>query len=594
MKRWFEHVLRFPRVLYCVALLAVALALPSLFADFYCDDQVMVLELDGVAPAAVPGPFHLYSFFTGAPSERQTFVEHGALPWWTIPGLKLSFFRPLSSGLFALDHALAGHHPLPYHLHSIAWYAAAAMAASLLLRRLLPEREAAFAALLFATSPAHWMLAAWPSARHVAVSGLLAVVALILHFDAREQPGARSSFKSMAAILCAALALSACETALGVFGYVLAYEMIGRRDAFSQRLRALAPWGALLLGYAALYKGFGFGVQGSGAYIDPIAQPGTYLTLLPERLAFFLNAALLGVPSELSGLAPSLVPILVAMGVTATIAFAALLKRVLRTAAPGQARTLAWLFAGALLALLPGAASIPGDRVLFLPNLAIVSGLSFVLLRGWTKGAHTFIGALPARVGVALFGISHVVLAPLSFAFGGAQLASTSHAALAAASRAEIPTGAGVNVLGIGLSDPLVGMYLQAALWTAPRPEPRPRNLFLLSMSDHAHLVTRTDERTLELQVQDGTLLETALERVFRPPNAPLRAGDTVPLGAWSVRILDDTSGRPVRFSVTFDRSVDDPSLAFLVWRSGALRAFIPPKLGEHSLVRHEAGPMGL
>jgi hypothetical protein len=60
------------------------------------------------------------------------------------------------------------------------------------------------------------------------------------------------------------------------------------------------------------------------------------------------------------------------------------------------------------------------------------------------------------------------------------------------------------------------------------------------------------------------------------------------------VRILDETAGRPCRFSVTFDRSIDDPTLAFVIWKNKALRAFMPPKLGERVLIEHEDGPMGL
>jgi hypothetical protein len=589
-----QSVLRFPRVIWVAVLLAVALALPSVLADFYCDDQGMVLRLDGVAVSPVPGPFHLYTFLNGAPNERQSYVDHGPLPWWTLTGLKLSFFRPLSSALFALDHALAGHHPLPYHLHSIAWYAGDVIVAALLLRRLLPEREAALAALLFAVSPAHWMLTAWPSARHVAVSGLFGIVALVLHLDARERAEARSGLVSVAAIACAALALAAGETALGVFGYIFAYETLGRRDPLGQRLRALLPWGALLFAYAALYKWLGFGVLGAGGYIDPIATPAAYLAHLPARLAVFANAALLCVPSELSALGPRFVPVLVAMGVAALAAFLALLRRALHSLAPEHTRTLTWLLVGAALATLPGAASLPGDRVLFLADLGIVSGLSVVLLHAWAKGKQTALAAVPARAGVALFGLVHFALAPASFALGGAQLAATSHAALALASRAEIPARPGINVLGIGLSDPLVGMYLETALWTAPRPEPRPREVHLLSMSAHDHLVKRTGDRTLEIGIIGGALLDGAFASVVRSPSAPLSAGDTVPLGAWSIRVLADTGGRPTRFSVTFDRSVDDRSLAFLIWQGGALRALIPPRLGEQVLVKHELGPMGI
>ncbi len=62
-------------------------------------------------------------------------MRQSALPWWAVDGIRLSFFRPLSSALLVLDHAIAGRHPLPYHLHSIAWYVLAALAAALFFRR---------------------------------------------------------------------------------------------------------------------------------------------------------------------------------------------------------------------------------------------------------------------------------------------------------------------------------------------------------------------------------------------------------------------------------------------------------------------------
>jgi hypothetical protein len=587
-------VLRFPRALLLAVLLATALGLPSLFADFYCDDQGMVLRLEGAADFPMPDPFHLYSFASGRPSERHLLVDRGVFPWWTTNGLRLSFFRPLSSALFTLDHALAGRRPLLYHVSSLAWYAAAVAAAALLLRRLLPEREAALAALLFAVSPAHWMLGSWPSARHVAVSGTFAIAAILLHLRAREQRAARPWLVSLGALACAVLALAGGETALGMFAYIAAYEAMGRQDALANRLRALAPWGALLVTYAVLYKTLGLGVRGSGAYVDPLGQPGVYFSLLPARLAVFADAALFGIPSELSALAPQAVPILAALGIAAIVVFAALLRRALRTLDREYARTLAWLLVAAVLATLPGAAGIPGDRILFLPNVAICSALALILLRAGTRGTASALAALPARVGVALFALVHLLLGPLWFAFNAARLASTSHAALLSASRAEIPARPDVNVVGIGLSDPLVGMYLGSALWIAARPEPRPRAVYLLSMSAHDHRVRRTDDRTLELTVLNGALLEGAFESVFRSPSTPLHAGDVVPFGAWTARILADTAGRPTRFSVTFDRSVDDPSIALLVWRDGALRALAPPALGQAVLVTHERGPMGI
>jgi hypothetical protein len=116
----------------------------------------------------------------------------------------------------------------------------------------------------------------------------------------------------------------------------------------------------------------------------------------------------------------------------------------------------------------------------------------------------------------------------------------------------------------------------------------------LLSMSSHDHRVKRTDDRTLEIAIVGGTMLEDAFENVVRSRDAPLRTGDVVPLGEWSVRVLEDVEGRPTRFSVTFDRSVDDPSIALIVWQDGQIRALPPPSVGSEVLVKHQSGPMGI
>ncbi len=134
--------------------------------------------------------------------------------------------------------------------------------------------------------------------------------------------------------------------------------------------------------------------------------------------------------------------------------------------------------------MLPEAASIPGDRVLFLPNLAVIPTLAVVILHAGRRGKPVLFTWL-ARAGAALFGFVHGVLGPLSFAFGAWQLASSSHAALAAAAKAEIPARAGLVVAGIGLADPLIGMYLPRAC--ASR---RARNLVRAPCTCCRHLPT--------------------------------------------------------------------------------------------------------
>jgi hypothetical protein len=579
--------------LWIAIALAITLSAPSLFAELYCDDQFAVLELEGTLPASQPGPLNLYTFASGAADQHALVIDDGPLPWFTSPDLRLKFFRPLSSGFLALEHAIAGRAPLVYHLGALAWYLAALVAASRLLRRLWPEREAAAATLLFAIAPSHWMLAAWPSASHVAISGAPAIVALLLHLRARERDDVRAPVAA-GSIACAAIALAAGETALGVFAYVGAYELLGRTDAWSRRARALAPWALVFTAYAIAYKALGYGAHGSGEYIDPIEDPRVYFSELPARLGVLANAALLGVPSELSVLVPAARPAIATAGALAVLAFAFVVRRTLRRLTPADARTMRWLLAGAALAAIPGTAGILGDRVLFLPSVGVISAIVLVLLRGGRAKEESFLHALFPRVAMIVLALVHLVLATPVWLAGVMQLLSTSKASLAVARSAEIPKREGVNVIGVGLSDPMTGMYIASALCLTRDRTELPASVRVLSGSARDHRVRRADDRTLEIEIVGGSILEGAFERVVRSPRDPLRAGDVVKLDGASVRVLADDDGKPTRFAATFDRSLEDPSFAFVIWKDGALRALLLPKIGDEVFVRHEPGPMGM
>ena len=60
------------------------------------------------------------------------------------------------------------------------------------------------------------------------------------------------------------------------------------------------------------------------------------------------------------------------------------------------------------------------------------------------------------------------------------------------------------------------------------------------------------------------------------------------------MEILADAAGHPTRFSVTFDRPVDDPSIALVDWQSGALRTIPALPIGAEVFIPHEVGPTGL
>ena len=51
-------------------------------------------------------------------------METGAAPWWTLPTLRIAFFRPLAVLTHWADYRLWPDSGVLMHVHSIAWYGA--------------------------------------------------------------------------------------------------------------------------------------------------------------------------------------------------------------------------------------------------------------------------------------------------------------------------------------------------------------------------------------------------------------------------------------------------------------------------------------
>ena len=130
-------MLRFPRALALAVALAVLLATPTLFAPLYADDIVFVGRLEGSIPAVRPGIFALYTF--ADPAFAESPVKDAI--WWAVPEVKLSFFRPLASALFAADHALAGRAAWPYHVHTLVWFLGSSFGAGYSLASLMLQKR---------------------------------------------------------------------------------------------------------------------------------------------------------------------------------------------------------------------------------------------------------------------------------------------------------------------------------------------------------------------------------------------------------------------------------------------------------------------
>jgi hypothetical protein len=556
--RW----LSFPRATWVAIAVAVAVGTPSLFVGRFADDYLHLAEMKHLAPQG--GPLDLYSFGDGNPAHIAPVVQRGPFPWWSLPTIRLRFFRPLSSALASLDVLVLDLPPPLQHVHSVLWYVALIAVLAALFKRTVPGLLGGVALIVFALDEAHFIPVAWLANRNALIATTPAFLALFFHLRWRED-GKRWALP--ASLLCWALGLCGGETAIGVMGYVAAYEVLAAKDPLSRRALSLLPLGALFVGYVALYRANGYGGYGSGVYLDPGSQPLKWLSELPARWLSLVGGALLNTPSELGALSATARLIAYASGAFAIVVFALLARRAWRTLEPEQRRHVRWLVAGAALSLLPLASTFPSNRLLLVPSVG-----ASVLIAAAICGA--------GRLAAGLLGAMHLVLPipvwALQFYVGFAAVAYGERTMR----DVEIDPAriASQRVVVLGAPDPMTGAYLP--LMRALNGEPAPYAWFALAVTPYDHRMTRRGPTTLVLEATEGQFLTSFPEQLFRGVDFPMLPGDTVALEGVNVSIEAVNDKGPTRIAFDFDRPLEDPSMLMLTWKDGALRRHTPPAVG--------------
>ena len=391
----------------CVVL-GVALVLPSLTAGFFLDDYLQIAQLEGWSRV----PAHPLDLFAFTPRDRgatDRLREAGVAPYFTAPGLRLAFLRPLSSALIWFDHAMFARAPLPYHVHSVLWYAALLVTVAVLLRKAVPGggRMGTLALLIFCLDGGHALTVTFIAARNGAVSTTLVLLALLAHIRWRSD-GWRAG--AVIAPTFAALALAGGEMAFGGLAYIVAWEAVYRRPGWR---KALAPTGVIALAYLAVYRLTASGARFSGAYLDPIGAPLDVLRAVPERALDLAGGLLLSSPVDfLSGDARLRLP-LAGIGLIACVSVAVWLPGTLRRMASAgeddQALVVRWMGWGAVGALLAGTLGLLGDRVLLAAGVGGAVVVAALLRDGWRLFRSRPSRGL-AAIGLVLLGFPHLVL----------------------------------------------------------------------------------------------------------------------------------------------------------------------------------------
>lgn len=344
-----------------LAFLAIGLALPSLRLGLLADDYFHLASF--IEPAALDGLFgspftSMYSFADGDTARTMKLIDRGLAPWYTLPEIRLRFWRPLHVATYWLDYRLWPNTPALMHLQSVLWFGGAVFIVALLYRRFLgPTVAAGLAALLFTLDDAHALPAAWLANRSSLIALVLGACALILHHQWRESKKFRWAPVAFALF---GLSLLAKESAISILGYLFGYALFLDRSSLLHRVRSLVPYAAITVIWRLYYQASGYGVSGSGGYIDPLLSPISFLRAMLTKIPILFAGQFALPPSDFSEFAPPTVkPFFIGWGVLTMVILIPFFLPLLRAD-----RTARFWATGMALSFIPICSTGPMDRLL--------------------------------------------------------------------------------------------------------------------------------------------------------------------------------------------------------------------------------------
>lgn len=561
-----------------IGIVSVLLACASLDSGLAADDHVhrQILQQDAL-PGFVRGPFDLFRF--ASPEHNRTLMDEGAFPWWTDPQTRLAFFRPLASLTHVVDYGLWPDAPWLMHLQSVLWFALLVAASHALYRRLLPVTWiATLAFFMYALDDVHGGPLTWLANRNAIVATSLSLWALVLHHRHAKE-GMRGGLVGAVALF--ALSLLAGEGAVAICGYLFAHAWFLEDGPRARRLLRLVPYAVVAIGWRVASRVLGYGVHGSGVYVDPGSEPLAFIPLLIERAPILLYSQLGGPWSDgwsayfvIPGMAVLIMALAIFMIGVSTALIIPLWKRdpVMRFFAVGM-----------VLSTVPPSATFPADRLLTWMSFGGM-GVCALIIGAYIDERATIDGPIYRR-GIATFAtwvfvIGHVITGPLAFPFRARAISQIRDVINRADS--SVPKTADIaDKIVVFANPPTDPLACYVPIIRASMREPRPQTIRWLATSASAVTLERLDDRTLRVKPQGG-FLPTNAEQMLRSSRNPMRVGDEVVLSHMKVRItalMED--GRPGEAIIAFDRPLEDPSLYWMQWIEAGYVPFAPPPIGK-------------
>ncbi|HKP56379.1 MAG TPA: hypothetical protein VJV78_06660 [Polyangiales bacterium] len=588
--------------LVCVALgLGIYIHWPSIDSGLRSDDYPQRAMLRGEFP--VPrSPLDLFDFASGDPRDVEALMDFGYMPWWTVPNLRLRMWRPLASGLMALEQSVLHASPEQQHLHSLAWYAFLVCVAAHVFRRWLTLPAAAAATLLFAIEEGHTVPVGWLANRNTLAATALGLLTLDLHARAREVAAATPlafSLRALATAACASLALLSGEYAFTALAYVAAYECL-RPEPILVRVRRSLPVLLPAAGYLLLHSWIGSDIVGSGFYLSPLREPLAYASAAVLRVPSLFADLSLGLPADwFNGQGPLRNYFLqrgwfspqvwrrlpgwpvwnALIGCGGLVLSVALLRLCLARVPETSRRPLQVLALGSLLSLLPAAGSLPGDRLILAAAFGISGLFGSLLVYARPTRSQLAFGS------VAAWAFVLATAGPLTFRRSYNQaggFAWTAEGMRIWSKAAELPSpeqSPQTRVYVLATADFTTAVNLP---WLRLHEGfPLPLSYRRLCPAVAPIDVRRTGERTLEIMVLSSEIRYSAQPSLYRGESAPILQNQMVRMPGLDVTVLLAREGNPVIMRFDFDRPLEDPQLWFVESTSEGLKRFHPPKVGE-------------
>ncbi|KIG16567.1 hypothetical protein DB30_04338 [Enhygromyxa salina] len=608
-----------------VAVIGIALRGSAVYVGLMSDDFMQLGMLSGTYPGSHYAPFDLYAFLRRG-ELMVAHVEQGTAPWWSVPELHGTVFRPLASVLMWLDHAIAPGKVVIWHVHSMLWFGASIVALGLATRRLLPRSVAMLAVVLYACDAGMVSPLAWLANRCVLICATFGFLTVWAHVQWRDPDPHTPTWMHRRGGLLVGVLMAACisagEYGLGIVAYLGAWELFVGHGQARQRLRGLVPALIPVLLYLLAHKLLGYGTFGAEVYADPFHTPSGYAKWATTRIPQLIASAFWSIPAATIhvfrfGLSAQLEQTFVPpdptmqdyhsahvqlawWGIAAAIVVLLLARHAWYA---DERKALRALGVGAVLGMLPVAVAPPHSRLLIIAQLgvcaivaaALVACVRLLLGRAGVAPLQSGAGSpvWPTRLRGLLL-IPFAGLLAWLHTIGDVrwgneylrhldELQAANVAAFTAGDLLSQPLE-GRDVVILNGPSQSVGLYGEYVLQSLGQPMPATWRPLALGC-DFPMVATRPADDTLELFVVQGSWMHTAGELFFRREDQPLWAGDVLEYPSLRVEILADDNGHPSRVLFRFDRSLDDPSFVFVVATKQGLQRWPVPARGGRNVV---------